>query len=543
MLKSAEDIAAGLAEVWHIACTGRTPEALVIAYRLHNLATQRGDPPSRAACSLHIAQCCFQLGHVEEGQDQARAAAQLYQDFGDPAGEARARATHAWLLIQKADSELALDESQRALELARQSGDPVALTTALNVVGVVYSLVKQSDKALAFLEESIELARRHNDELHTGRWLSNLAVTQHAIGLQKRAQGDAAGFTRWLALGIETSRQALAITQRNGDIWAERILLCNLAEFSVLNGDLDAAQAYLANHDETVGALGDRAAAQYEFTQGLVLANLGRLDEAIAFYRKSLATCGEADIEQAIFSAEHLAQAYEDAGRFAEALAAYKQYHALHVRIAEEAVQRRARIAAVSFEAERLRAEASHLANANLDLLRETERLTRTALEDGLTQLPNRRQLESAMFELLVSGEHYAIAMIDLDHFKEINDHHSHLAGDEVLREVGALIRHCCRQHDLAARYGGEEFAILMRGAGHLDAAQICERLRATIAGHDWYSGFGIPGVTVSIGAAAWTEAESPAAVLAIADQRLYMAKAQGRNRVVTHSGPPPAAP
>jgi diguanylate cyclase (GGDEF)-like protein len=537
MVVDAADVSACLAEVWHMSCTGQIAEALAMAYRLHAETTQRGCPVARAGCSLHIAQCCFQLGYMVDGLDHAQAAIQLYHELGDVTGEARARATYAFMLIQRGDSELALDEALRALDLGRASADPVALSTALNAVGVVYALVKQPEKALPFLEESVAIARRAQDAVHEGRWLCNLGLAQYFVGLQAKQRDDLSSYRHWADIGVESSRQSLALAQRNGDTWSERILLCNLAETVAQLGDYESAEAYLATHDQIPGTLADRALSQYQFTRGVVLAGTGQLDEAITFFELSLATAGDADVEQAIFSAEHLATACEAAGRHQEALAAYKTYHALYVRIAEEAVQRRARIAAVGFETDKLRAEATNLASANLDLQRETQRLMRSAMEDSLTQLPNRRRLESALFETLVSGERYTIAMLDVDHFKQINDRFSHVIGDEVLREVADIIRRHCRPSDLPARYGGEEFSVLMRGADHTEAAQVCERLRRAIAEHDWQSRFNIQCVTVSIGAACWDEAESPSSVLAIADKRLYQAKAQGRNRVVHEAG------
>jgi diguanylate cyclase (GGDEF)-like protein len=298
-------------------------------------------------------------------------------------------------------------------------------------------------------------------------------------------------------------------------------------------GDYEAAMRSLEDHDAIAGALDRRAAVHYQFTHGLVLAGLGRFDEAIARFKESLSAEQDGDIEQAVTSMLHLSKAYEAASRFAEALDAYKKYHVLQVKMAEAAVQRRARYAALRFENEKLRAlaaaeqhRARHLESENFDL-------ARAVLEDDLTKLSNRRHLEAALFEILVSGERYAIAMLDVDHFKQINDNFSHATGDAVLREIGALIRRCCREHDLPVRYGGEEFAILMRGADQADARKICDRVKDVIESHDWGKLMPKGGVTMSIGAASWVEASSPNNALALADKRLYRAKAEGRNRVV----------
>lgn len=119
------------------------------------------------------------------------------------------------------------------------------------------------------------------------------------------------------------------------------------------------------------------------------------------------------------------------------------------------------------------------------------------------------------------------------DHFKHINDTFSQATGDAVLSRIGALLRQCCRERDLPVRYGGEEFAILMRGADPNEARNICDRVKTAIEQHDWRTLLAGSAVTVSIGAASWTEASTPGDALGLADSRLYRAKAAGRNRVV----------
>jgi diguanylate cyclase (GGDEF)-like protein len=124
--------------------------------------------------------------------------------------------------------------------------------------------------------------------------------------------------------------------------------------------------------------------------------------------------------------------------------------------------------------------------------------------------------------------------MIDIDHFKKINDGFSHMIGDQVLREIGALILSAVRGEDLAVRFGGEEFSLLLKGASPVLGHDVCNRLREAIAGWTW-DGIA-PGlsVTASIGLAASSEAADPSQVLQRADHRLYAAKTGGRNKVVS---------
>lgn len=541
-----DESAVRLRDAWRMSWTGHLEAALSAAKRLLAEAEQLRDDSRRGCCALLVAECSLHLGRLDDALDHVRTAARLFGEAGKAAAEASARALYAWVLVTMADSDAALDEALAALDLAKTTGDHAAQSCALNAAGIVYWLIQEPAKAIGFFEDAIRLARAAGDEVKLARCLINLGGAQAQLGRQAEARGECFEFERWTRLGIETAQEGLAIASRGGDTWAMRIALCNTAEQHCCLGDCEAALRRLAEHDEISGPLDPRAAVHYQFTHGIVLARLGRYDEAIARFTESLSAARNGDMEQAVTSMLHLSQAYEAAGRYAEALAAYKQYHAWQVRMAEEAVLRRAKYAALRFENEKLRAlalaeqnRAKSLENKNQDLVREADRLSQAILEDDLTKLSNRRHLEAALFELLVSGENYAIAMLDVDNFKQINDVYSHAAGDEVLRQIGALIRQCCREQDLAVRYGGEEFTILMRGADQVVARKICDRVKSAIADFDWgrlLPGFG---VTMSIGTASWSEAASPEKVLDLADWRLYRAKAEGRNRVVETGAPP----
>jgi diguanylate cyclase (GGDEF)-like protein len=529
-----------LAEAWQLSRTGQLEAAHEAAIRLLTAATESGDDRTRAGCSLLIGECCLHLGRIDEALEHAQAASRIFDHLGDLASQARARSLYAWTLLTRGDSELALDEVLAALELATATGDAGAQAFALDVAGMVYWLIQQPEKSLPFFEDAIKLARRTGDDVQLGRYLVNLGSVQAQIGLQAQNRGDLAAFERWTRLGIETTAQGLAISRQVGDIWSVRIGLCNTAEHFCWLNDYEAAMRILDEHDEIPGTLDRRAAVHCQFTRGIVLAGLGRFDEAIARFQESLSAELAGDTEQAVTSLLQISKAYESAGRFAEALAAYKKYHALQAKMTEQAVQRRARYVALRLENDQLRAlaeaeqhRARNLEAENHDLARTADRLTRAALEDNLTGLSNRRHLEAALFEILVSGEHYAIAMLDVDNFKQINDTFSHAAGDAVLRQIGMLIRQCCRNEDLAVRYGGEEFAILMRGGDETAARALCDRIKSVIEQHNWRTLLENVGVTVSIGAASWSEASSPNNALALADRRLYRAKAEGRNRVV----------
>ncbi|HXU43394.1 MAG TPA: diguanylate cyclase [Burkholderiales bacterium] len=162
----------------------------------------------------------------------------------------------------------------------------------------------------------------------------------------------------------------------------------------------------------------------------------------------------------------------------------------------------------------------------------ELAALSRT---DGLTRLPNHtawlEAVEREFARAKREGQPASVLMIDLDHFKAINDQHGHQAGDEVLRGIAEVLNGSLRLHDVPGRYGGEEFGVLLPGSDAAGAEAIAERLRAKI---EWASFAGELKVTASIGCAAIEENDLFAASwVARADRALYAAKAAGRNRAM----------
>ena len=161
----------------------------------------------------------------------------------------------------------------------------------------------------------------------------------------------------------------------------------------------------------------------------------------------------------------------------------------------------------------------------------------RLAAMDGLTGIYNRRHfLELATHRFAddrIHGRTPAAIMLDLDHFKRINDNYGHLIGDEVLREIANRLRAAVHHGDLIGRYGGEEFFLFVTADPH-NAHQLAEQLRATIAATPMITNAGPVHATTSIGIAQMRPSDRDIdALLARADAALYQAKHQGRNRVV----------
>lgn len=181
------------------------------------------------------------------------------------------------------------------------------------------------------------------------------------------------------------------------------------------------------------------------------------------------------------------------------------------------------------------------------DRLRENQKRSLSlALIDELTGLFNRRYLFAHLDELLArrrdGGQDLAVLVLDIDHFKTVNDRHGHLGGDEVLRELADRMLRQVRSVDLVARFGGEEFVVVMPETSLAGAAIVAERLRAAIAEEAFSLASGTPvPVTISIGVAAAMDGDTGVdGLLKRADDALYAAKNGGRDRVSLAPETPP---
>lgn len=177
-----------------------------------------------------------------------------------------------------------------------------------------------------------------------------------------------------------------------------------------------------------------------------------------------------------------------------------------------------------------------HLTGADIEL-QYHEIVFRMAVTDGLTNLANRKQLDTTLADEIPRARRYgrelSVLMIDIDHFKSINDTYGHLAGDCVLSSLASILQKRLRPNDTLGRYGGEEFCAILPETGLSNALHIGEDLRAIVAAHAFVAEDKEIRVTISIGAAALEDGMEALDLYRRADEQLYAAKRGGRNRVV----------
>lgn len=177
------------------------------------------------------------------------------------------------------------------------------------------------------------------------------------------------------------------------------------------------------------------------------------------------------------------------------------------------------------------------------DLTRDVAELRDLAYRDEMTGLLNRRAFfdrANAEFEITKSSdEPMAVSILDIDHFKQINDKFGHSAGDNVLRKFGSLLKSSLRLHDIVGRIGGEEFAVCLPNTTPMQAYSILERLRTHVSKIEFFQnedGSNLP-ITVSIGVVGKTDQKELDGLMILADMALYRAKNQGRNRTIVETG------
>ncbi|HET7231071.1 MAG TPA: tetratricopeptide repeat-containing diguanylate cyclase [Longimicrobium sp.] len=444
-------------------------------------------------------------------------ALEMQRRVGDVEGEGSTHIHLGNVYYELSDFPRALEHFRAALALKEAQRDSLGRANAMNNIGNIYGRLHQYDTALDYHTRTLALRRGLGDRLGESIALVNVGSSYKEMGEYPRA--------------LELFQAALEHAEQMGNLEIRAEVLVCLGDVTRQLGKLEDAVAFYTEAIHVASDTGNtatEAGARVGLGQALVAAGAPHAADEL---RTALVLGKRIQSPLIVYEAHQaLSDAYEAGGDLGAALEHYRAYHRVkdEVEGAEterriQAILTRAEIERGQREAELLRAQAAEL-----------ERLTR---EDALTGLANRRHLDALLAleweRARRFGRHLTAVMVDVDHFKAVNDGWSHATGDAVLRQVAHILRDGIRAVDVAARYGGEEFVLLLVETEPGQAVHACEKLRAAIEAHDWPSI--APGlrVTASFGVAGNTGADSPDDLLAAADARLYTAKRAGRNRVV----------
>ena len=450
--------------------------------------------------------------------------------------ECRLRAVIARTLKDIGQSDEAASEVAAALQRATSAGDEHARAYALEALGSIHWISHEAREGLAVFEQLEPLARECRDlDLQLMALLGQASMHDslaNAAGDAGRLDEQRAHWQRALSLHAASAGVAEALGDRYLSAW------CRLNRGCTLQISGAGAQARCLYEQLLAEPGAGRVHAQVRLFLAGMARSEGRPAESIPLLQRLIDSPELASKTHTLQMAlAELVEAYDNIGDTKAALATMRRFHALHVANAAERASMRIRALVVQYQTDQAKAAAASQTQRAERLAHEAAEATRASLQDGLTGIANRRRFDEAVSRQGATGlaAHMGIALIDIDHFKQVNDRFSHAIGDAVLCRVAAVMAACCRHDDLLARYGGEEFVLLLRGIDTAAAAASCERTRAAVEAEPWASIAPGLAVTISIGCATAAQVGDAGigALLALADQRLYAAKNAGRNRVV----------
>ena len=468
------------------------------------------------------------LEKFEEAEAVANEALAHFRVNGSVRGQAFALNALGVVAIRRGVPSRALEVAGEAVVLARAAEDPILQVRIANTLGIVLNDIGRLPEAVQIFEEGLRAARGFQAEPVVLRLRSNLSLALGRWALKEHDEGvDESAWRPRAERAIELMVPTLQ-TWREQEKWME---ICNaldhLAISHIVLGDLAAAHASL---DEAESLMDDSAPhALVFFACNRARAHLHANEPNLALQALERGRLA-ADSRGGHMYLDELfrlkSQAHESRGEWPEALAAHKRFHELRSRLVLDRAEQQASALVVALNTERALRQVSE----------ERDRAERAHLEarhDQLTGLANRRRFDEFLAGVLprASDEHpVSLVLIDLDHFKSINDRYRHLAGDAALRWVASKLQAQCRQTDLPARLGGDEFALVL-AAPLAVAHQVCNRLRVAVAERVT----DLPAdITIRLSAGI-AEASAPCDAVHLfkrADEALYAAKAAGRDSV-----------
>jgi diguanylate cyclase (GGDEF)-like protein len=519
-------------------------QAMTHARAAFDAAQKLNDELAIAKSECLYARVIADTGQARDGLKHALNALARFDALNNEAELALAQSATGYIYCLLGDYENALAMFEPAERIATQLRDNALLLRVLGNMSLVYASLHKFDEARNLMERTLSLAQAENNGDLILRSLANMGYmdVEHARDLL--SAGDNAQATQYLERAVQTLHRALQSFDIRNSPFDQGIAHFNLGSAYAELGDLDLAQQHLElalDKYKTIGNAADLLDAD------LVLASVWSKRGQHAAALQTLQRCvegierSEGDQALLVRAWREYSAAAERAGDLALALSTLKKAHAAERETFNKRVSDRAAALSIKIEMERaqleadiLRIHAEQLLDKNTELAGQANMLSRQANEDVLTELSNRRYFDE-QFPKLMETEHahsMFVALVDLDHFKRVNDDFSHAIGDQVLRQVSAILRAHSRTDDLVARYGGEEFILVLLHVNAEQARAACERLRTAVEERNWAALAPGLSVTMSIGLAKVDPARSAQANIDAADKLLYRAKDEGRNRV-----------
>jgi diguanylate cyclase (GGDEF)-like protein len=515
-------------------------------------------------------------GEIDSAAQDYAAARAAAEQGGDREATVDALVQSGYLRYSRGEMNDALVEVQKGYELAGSMHYDVGRRTALSYIAHIYAdaSVAQYDKALEYYRQLLP-----ENEAHGSR--ESVSDTVFNIGSTYERKGDLQSALSWYRRGLRAEEE---LGREEEVAYVKRSIGSTLVKLGRPAEGLPMFEEALATYRKNGS---DAPLAQVRESRGIAYRRLGRLDEAIADLEASRKYfAGIKNLRFLEKSQDELALAYAAAGRWEDAYRARKADAELQRELAEKLREQHTSRLRIQFDSEKKEQENRALerqksmqqqrnralergkalrdraleAADRIDRLQKTvlalsaliivvliylvvghvrdaRRIMTMALTDELTRLPNRRRIVAVGDDLLkLAGAHgtpFSVIAFDIDYFKRVNDTFGHPTGDTVLQRVAHACRITVRPTDHIGRVGGEEFTVLLPSTKLHEALQVAERLRVAVESLDFTSVESSLHVTISLGVAEWTPADTTLAkIIGRADEVLYRAKASGRNRV-----------
>jgi diguanylate cyclase (GGDEF)-like protein len=561
---------------------GQRQQALAICDELIVFARQNNNDVALAKGLLMKAYVVYAMGEQTASHQLVWESEKIANGTRDAGLKLRAAITSGEAYAEEGNFPMALTKLESAAAQARVDGRPVNMVMALNALARLYGKMREYDKGFATLAEAMPFAEMSDSP---GR-VATLRSTEYGLAM------DAGQPARAVAALLD----ALKLERKIGATWMVAYTLSNLSDSYLKAHDYPQALRYAQQVIDEARALGDlRLEATARVNVGQAYLGMGRLAEGKRSFEEGLATfekSGNKPDLQEVLSEYGLA--LERSGDLAGAVAAYHRERKLSNELFErrrqkammelqakyegdrkerqiELLRRENQVKSAELDNRRLQQRVwwllaivfglvaaivgilyNKVRHANAQLHVKNQELKQQSVRDPLTGLYNRRHFQDFMRSFVpsekrgvgTSGEELvgALFLLDVDHFKHINDGHGHAAGDAVLKMIAAALKEILRETDMIVRWGGEEFLAFLPAIPRTGLEEVARRVLTGIAGRSVdYQGQTLA-VNVSIGfspfplspggeALAWERSVN------LVDMALYLAKSHGRNRAYGVNG------
>ncbi len=495
--------------------TSTDPErALATATEVEHRANLIGRQDLAMRAQLVRGYCHDRLGGVSSGGRIAHEVNRWAAEHGHQALLARSHLQISWFFNMIGDTPAQLEHALKGLECL--ADDAPARIRADHLQALASALITNGSysEARSRFQMAEDLAMQGGDLHLQIKVLNNRAFGEFVAGNAQAAMDTA---NRMLALAAArafpleiTALDTVASAQMAMGLYAE------------------AEQTLLSAAERSFGSRGTHGEpeAQILLTLAETQRLLGATDRARATLARCLSACEEGGLAGIRVGAlREQAELLAMEGNYRAAYEQHKVFHAEAEALLSTEREARTRTLQAVFETDEAR--------------RESLRFREMSYRDPLTGLYNRRfvdeRIDAVLRDRTMTGSALSLALLDLDHFKNINDAFSHAVGDEVLKKVAEVLTSAVSEPAFAARMGGEEFLLVMPDTSPEQAVSRCEVGRLLLRSHDWSTLIGDLSVTASFGVTfATAHRSSRSALLAAADNNLYVAKRAGRDRVVS---------